>query len=672
MGKFLGEHMTEVLEVFEDQFPPELKERKQWVLWKLEHQKDNDGNLKFDENGKPKLTKVPKKPNGNNAQSNNPETWSSFSEVQTAYMVSDSSFDGFGYMFSAADPFVGIDFDKCIREDGSYSEIVQEFLDKIPGWADKSPSGKGIHLITRASVPRNTRKFDRDKKQTLFEIYGQGQFFTMTGNTINCHGKIPDTEQDVSALVQKYLPDTSSEQIQISDDAFENYKAPIHDWSKEKIQTELLDNIDPDITYPDWINVGMALHHQYRGSDEGLELFEQWSSLGSKHITGECRRKWSSFDDKKNNTYTLASLIKLYKKTQKEKAKEEAQAPVGPISFADLESLKHTDPPERRWVVENWIPDATTTSFYGRGGIGKSILMQQLAVAVATGTPFLGLEVTKGPVLGYFCEEDNHEIMRRAKSIFDELMFDLNECPGLKNLKLAGRAGFQNIFAHFDSDSSHYTTENFKEFKKVVEQIRPKLINLDNLSHIFGANEIYRSHVTSFVNIITRIAKEYDCSIVLVGHVAKLKDSEFSGSTAWDAAVRTRLLLNRNDDGTSTFSKAKSNLSKEDALAIELRNTVFKEVTPEDTDKSKKILVGQIKKFIRDKTKQKIQTSNKSNSRNHVINLMIKEEVIDQAKKKLGKEVLNQLITDDEILPDVELGWKNASRTPVKGLKINE
>ena len=135
---------------------------------------------------------------------------------------------------------------------------------------------------------------------------------------------------------------------------------------------------------------------------------------------------------------------------------------------------------------------------------------------------------------------------------------------------------------------------------------------------------------------------------------------------------RTRLLfLNRNDDGTTTFLKAKSNLAKEDEVTIELRNTVFKTVTPEDKEKAKKILVGQIKQFIH-KTKQKEQTSNKSNSRTNVINLMVKEEVISANKKKLGKEVLADLIKNDEILPDEDLGWKNASRTPVKGLKINE
>ena len=168
--------------------------------------------------------------------------------------------------------------------------------------------------------------------------------------------------------------------------------------------------------------------------------------------------------------------------------------------------------------------------------------------------------------------------------------------------------------------------------------------------------------VTSFVNMITRVSKDYDCSVILVGHVAKMKDSEYSGSTAWDAAVRTRLLLNRNKDGTTTFRKAKSNLSKEDELAIELRNTVFRTITPEDENTAKKILAGQIKQFLRDKTKEKIGLSNKPRSHNHIINMMVSEEVIEESKKRLAKEALSEMISNDEILPDADLGWKNSSR----------
>lgn len=55
--------------------------------------------------------------------------------------------------------------------------------------------------------------------------------------------------------------------------------------------------IDPDKSYGDWLNVGMALHHESRGSSDGFELWETWSSSGTdgKYIPGECQKKWQSF-----------------------------------------------------------------------------------------------------------------------------------------------------------------------------------------------------------------------------------------------------------------------------------------------------------------------------------------------------------------------------------------
>lgn len=54
--------------------------------------------------------------------------------------------------------------------------------------------------------------------------------------------------------------------------------------------------------YGDWVTVGMAL---YGLGSEGLSLWEAWSSRSTKHVAGECERKWKSFDA---NGVTMATL----------------------------------------------------------------------------------------------------------------------------------------------------------------------------------------------------------------------------------------------------------------------------------------------------------------------------------------------------------------------------
>ncbi len=75
---------------------------------------------------------------------------------------------------------------------------------------------------------------------------------------------------------------------------------------------ECLDHIDPDCGYDDWRNIGMALHHEFAGSDIGLELFDKWSSKGSKYEgQGSLDKKWQSFSNYNGTPVTIGTLIKM-------------------------------------------------------------------------------------------------------------------------------------------------------------------------------------------------------------------------------------------------------------------------------------------------------------------------------------------------------------------------
>ena len=73
--------------------------------------------------------------------------------------------------------------------------------------------------------------------------------------------------------------------------------------------------------------------------------------------------------------------------------------------------------------------------------------------------------------------------------------------------------------------------------------------------------------------------------MVLLGHVAKAEGSEYSGSTAWDAAVRSRLLLaheGQGDEKQLFLRKPKANYSETDALELEWRDGMLHAVNQFD------------------------------------------------------------------------------------------
>lgn len=92
------------------------------------------------------------------------------------------------------------------------------------------------------------------------------------------------------------------------------YRPAIDGWDLQRIEAELLAEIDPDIDYEQWLQVGMALHHQSKGDLTYLTLWEDWSSQGSKFIQGDCSNRWHSFREQVGTGrggITLATVIKM-------------------------------------------------------------------------------------------------------------------------------------------------------------------------------------------------------------------------------------------------------------------------------------------------------------------------------------------------------------------------
>lgn len=136
--------------------PDELKAEASWVLWRYEHR-----------DGKP--TKAPRQTNGRRADSTKPETWTTFAAAVAAYVR--GRFDGIGFVFRPDNPYCGADIDDATEEE------ARRWLERFDSYAERSPSGNGLHIICKAEVPKGT---NRDEG----ELYSSGRFFTVTGDVV--------------------------------------------------------------------------------------------------------------------------------------------------------------------------------------------------------------------------------------------------------------------------------------------------------------------------------------------------------------------------------------------------------------------------------------------------------------------------------------------------------
>jgi RecA-family ATPase len=218
-----------------------------------------------------------------------------------------------------------------------------------------------------------------------------------------------------------------------------------------------------------------------------------------------------------------------------------AWLPIFPAS-----SLANLPVPTRRWLVPDLIPDSTVTMLSGDGGVGKSLLALQLAVAVATGTDWIGTMPETGSVIYLGAEDDHEEIHRRLAAISDGIGLHL---AGLGDLHIVPLAGKDAVLGAFKEQSCRISgTRRLDALKTRVYEIRPRLLVLDTLADVFAGNENSRSEVRQFVGLLRNLAVENRLAVVLLAHPSLTginSGSGLSGSTAWNNSVRSRLLLDR-------------------------------------------------------------------------------------------------------------------------------
>ena len=127
-----------MIKVKVENIPKQIKEIPAWVIWR------ND----------PQQGKVPYNANTNNghkAKSTDPSTWASFDRAIEIYNFGGC--DGVGFVVSENDPYIGIDFDKCV-ENGAITDFkVKEYADKLNSYTEISPSGTGIRILVEGSKP---------------------------------------------------------------------------------------------------------------------------------------------------------------------------------------------------------------------------------------------------------------------------------------------------------------------------------------------------------------------------------------------------------------------------------------------------------------------------------------------------------------------------------------
>ena len=153
--------------VLDKALPQEMKDKPNWVIVRL---RDNP------EKGRPDKFLIDCH-TGKFAESDNPNTWSDY-ETACKY-ASENGGVTLAYALDGSDGLACIDLDGCVDENGEYSELAKEVLEKCgKTYIETSVSGKGLHIFG-TTKGMDVRTFSKDGDM---EFYRDTHFIAMTGD----------------------------------------------------------------------------------------------------------------------------------------------------------------------------------------------------------------------------------------------------------------------------------------------------------------------------------------------------------------------------------------------------------------------------------------------------------------------------------------------------------
>ncbi len=221
----------------------------------------------------------------------------------------------------------------------------------------------------------------------------------------------------------------------------------------------------------------------------------------------------------------------------------DAKASPPPLVICPV-SLKGLAIPARQWTVRDWIPCGVVTGLYGDGGLGKSLLAQQLQTSTALKSGWLGLDVEQTPSLGVYCEDSQDELWRRQADINAAYGVDFDS---LGDLHWMPRLGEGNLLMTFARNGAGELTKFHSHVLSAAFDLKARLVVVDTAADTFGGNENDRNHVRQFVQrALGSIALKIKGAVLCCAHPSRagLTSGEGDGgSTGWSNSFRSRLFL---------------------------------------------------------------------------------------------------------------------------------
>lgn len=499
-------------------FPQSLKALKAWCIWRKEER-----------DGEP--TKVPYQPfdvgNGDynvaHASHSDPFTWVDFS-LACAALDGGCRDAGFGLGVFNDGSHAFNDLDDCII-DGVVQPWAMRVVERMNTYAEVTPSGNGLHIIGKGSIPTEWREDKGGRKIDGCELYVEKRFFTVTGNRL---AGAPTVINDVSTDVLKALwEDIGNKKLRSAGLLIQRLSAK----QLERLAwLEVPNSPDNDESVGDYEWLNLRCEQNPSLTDEQLDGMMQ---------DADCKR-WR--DKWKRKGYRKAT-IKAVRKNQATKAALPSMTPLGATvqpAPAAPRTLVFTTPeapytndqfvlnPLRTDGDEGWYPLGDVSINGGPSGAGKTRLTWKILAAQKRKETIFGHTTNGYSFLVLMADRGRRDNERTLKS----MGMDPARAP----------IAFLPLVSGFDAAQAIINE---------IERVKPipQVVFVEGADFLCDATD--KTESAQFLKLMAKVAGHFNLAMILSvgspkrkigeGYLAK-RDALF-GSMAWGRLTTTIALL---------------------------------------------------------------------------------------------------------------------------------
>lgn len=227
-----------------------------------------------------------------------------------------------------------------------------------------------------------------------------------------------------------------------------------------------------------------------------------------------------------------------------------------------------TQPAPIKWLVKGWIQTPALAMVHGPSGDGKTFVILDMALHIATGKPdWMGCKIKQGNV-AYLAGEGHHGLRARVAAWCQKH----NERP--RNMWVSDCAT--------DINTPAGAAQTISDLRKIPGG--PKLVIIDTLHRFLDGDENSAQDAKGMIDACNLIQREFDCTVILVHHtgVSDQAQGRARGSSAWKGAMENEINI-KNTDGIIKIEAVKIKDGEKPApLFIELETVTIEGWIDED------------------------------------------------------------------------------------------